>query len=142
MTGDIEQAQKHFPAVLEMEAPEDLREMAARELKPGGRGRTAVISLLDALRLFRGKSLHEVQEITFEIGMLGQHAQDITTPQESHVLRALPGRTFLALELLCIMYAGFKLFEPGMDIGVDPLARSGRWLGLGEYKTDTKEPAA
>ncbi len=24
-----------------------------------------------------------------------------------------------ALELLCIMYAGFKQFEPGMDIGVD-----------------------
>lgn len=49
----------------------------------------------------------------------GQHAQDINDPQESHVLRALPGWTFSALELVCIMYAGFKRIEPGMDIGVD-----------------------
>jgi hypothetical protein len=40
-------------------------------------------------------------------------------PQESHVLRALPGRVLSALELLCIMYAGFKRIEPGMDIGVE-----------------------
>jgi hypothetical protein len=31
----------------------------------------------------------------------------------------LPGRTFSVLELLCIMYADFKQFEPGMDLGVD-----------------------
>ncbi|MFA6371076.1 MAG: hypothetical protein WCW68_00475 [Methanothrix sp.] len=42
--GDIGPAQKHFPVVLEIEAPEDLRgltrnglrEMAARELKARG----------------------------------------------------------------------------------------------------------
>jgi hypothetical protein len=31
----------------------------------------AVFYLRDALRLFRGKSLPEIQEITFEIGMRG-----------------------------------------------------------------------
>jgi hypothetical protein len=71
------------------------------------------------MRLFRGKSLPEIQEISFEIGMLGKYGLDINDPQETHVLRALSGRIFSALELLCIMYAGFKLFEPGMDIGVD-----------------------
>ena len=70
-------------------------------------------------RLFRGKSLPEVQEITFEIGMLGQHAQDINDPKETHVLRSLPGRTFSPLQLICVMYAGFKRIEKGMDIGVD-----------------------
>ena len=54
-----------------------------------------------------GKSLQEIQEITFEIGMLGQYG----------VLRALPGRVFSAPQLVCIMYAGFKRIEPGMDIG-------------------------
>jgi len=34
----------------------------------------------------------------------------------------LPGRAFSALELLCIMYAGFTRSEPGMDI----------WVELGE----------
>jgi tetratricopeptide (TPR) repeat protein len=125
--GDMEPAQKHFQKVLEMEAPEELRSLArdglrriaARELKARGPRMDAVFYLLDAMRLFREKSLQEVQEITFEIGMLGQYGLDINDPQESHVLRALPGRTFSALELVCIMYAGFKRIEPGMDIGVD-----------------------
>ena len=76
----MEAAQKHFPAVPEMEAPEDLRGLArnglrgiaAREIKARGPCMDAVFYLLDALRLFREKSLQEIQEITFEIGMLGQ----------------------------------------------------------------------
>ena len=79
----------------------------------------AVFYLLDALRPFRRKSLQEIQEITFEIGMLGKYGLDINDPQETHILRALPGRGFSALQLICIMYAGFKRIEPGMDIGVD-----------------------
>ena len=125
--GDIEPTQKHFQKVLEMEAPEELRglarnglsKIAARELKARGPRMDAFFYLLDALRLFRGKSLQEIQEITFEIGILGKYGLDINDPQETHVLRALPGRVFSALELVCIMYAGFKRIEPGMDIGVD-----------------------
>jgi hypothetical protein len=125
--GDMEPAQKHFQKVLEMEAPEELRglardglrKIAARELKARGPRMDAVFYLLDAMRLLCGKSLQEIQEITFEIGMLGKYGLDINDPQESHVLRALPGRIFSALELVCIMYAGFKRIEPGMDIGVE-----------------------
>lgn len=125
--GDIEQAQKHFQKVLEMEAPENLRvlaknglrEIAVRGLKARGPRLDAVFYLLDALRLFRGKSLEEIREISFEIGMLGQYGLDINDPKETHVLRALPGRFFSALELVCIMYAGFKRTEPRMDIRVD-----------------------
>ena len=113
--------------VLEMPAPEGLRalarnglrEIAVRGLKSRGMRMGAVFYLMDAMRLFRGRPLKEVQEIAFEIGMLGQQGPDINDPKETHVLRALPERAFSALELLCIMYAGFKLFEPGMDIGVD-----------------------
>jgi len=79
----------------------------------------AVFYLLDALRPFRRKSLQEIQEIIFEIGMLGKYGLDINDPQETHILRALPGRVISALQLICIMYAGFKSIEPGMDIGVD-----------------------
>jgi hypothetical protein len=123
----MEPAQKHFQKVLEMEAPEELRSLArdglrkiaTRELKARGPRMDAVFYLLDAMRLFRGKSLPEIQEITFEIGMLDKYGLDINDPKETHVLRALPGRTFSALQLTCIMYAGFKRIEPGMDIGVD-----------------------
>jgi hypothetical protein len=41
----------------------------------------AVFYLLDALRLFRGKSLEEIGEISFEIGMLGRHGLDIDEPR-------------------------------------------------------------
>ena len=66
-----------------------------------------------------GKLLQEIQEITFEIGMLGQYGPDIYDPQGTHVLRVLLGRIFSALQLICVMYAGFKRIEKGMDIGVD-----------------------
>lgn len=72
----------------------------------------AVFYLLDALPLFRGKSLQEIQEITSEIGMLGNYGLDINDSQES-LLWALPGRAFSALHLIRIMYAGFKKIESG-----------------------------
>jgi hypothetical protein len=46
--------------------------------------------------------------------MLGRHGLDINDPKETHVLRALPGRSFSALELVCIMYAGFKCLPCGI----------------------------
>jgi hypothetical protein len=124
-------------------ARSELREIAVRELKARGPRMDAVSYLLDAMRLFRGKSLQEIQEITFEIGILGKYGLDINDPQESHVLRALPGRVFSALQLICIMYAGFKRIEPGMDIGVD----LGEEWGMaervgGEGEEESRESAA
>jgi len=63
----------------------------------------AVFYLLDALRLLRGKSLEEIREMSFEIGMIGRHGLDISDSKSSHVLRALPGKVFSARELVCIM---------------------------------------
>jgi hypothetical protein len=77
-----------------------------------------VFHLLDSMRLFRWKSLEEIPEISFEIGCWGGTG-GTSTIKSSHVLRALPGRVFSALGLVCIMYAGFKRIEPGMDVGVD-----------------------
>jgi len=103
-----------------MDAPEDsrgltrnkLREMAARELKARGPRKDGGLLSGWARRLFRGKSLQEFQEITFEIGMLGKYGLNINDPQETYVLRALPGRTFSAQELLCI-YELFTRNEAG-----------------------------
>ena len=62
----MEQAQKHFQQILDMEAPEDLRrlarnglrEIAARGLKAKGTRMDGILPdyLIDPLRLFRGKS--------------------------------------------------------------------------------------
>lgn len=88
MTGDIGPAQKHFPVVLVMEAPEDLydparnglREIAARELKARGPRLDGGLLSGWAGRLFRGRSLWE---ITFEIGMLGHHGRTSATPRRA-----------------------------------------------------------
>jgi hypothetical protein len=90
-----------------------------RELKARGPRMDVVFYLLDAMRLFYGKTLNEVREVAFEIGLQGQYGLDINDPKETHGLQSLLGRTFSALELLCIMYAGFKRIELGMDIVVD-----------------------
>jgi hypothetical protein len=66
-----------------------------------------------------GKLLQEIQEIPFEIGMLGQYGPDIYDPQGTRVLRVLLGRVFSALEMGCIKYAGFKEDRAGDGIGVD-----------------------
>ena len=52
----------------------------------------AVFYLLDALRLFRGKSLEEIREITFVIGMLGRHGLDIND-SKSYCGRCRGGRS-------------------------------------------------
>lgn len=110
-----------------MEAPEGLRrlargglrDIAAREFKAKGPRMDAVFYLLDAMKMFKSKSLEEIKEITFEIGMLGRYGLDINDASEQHVLQSLPGRAFSALQLVYIMYAGFKRIESGMNIGVD-----------------------
>jgi len=78
--------------VLEMEAPEELRglarkelsKIAAREFKARGQRIDAVFYLLDAMRLFHNKLLPEIQEITFKIVMRWQrgagHQQPVKVP--------------------------------------------------------------
>lgn len=43
------------------------------------------------MQLFSGKSLEDIREITFKIGMLGRYGLDINDPKSSHVLKSLPG---------------------------------------------------
>lgn len=62
--------------------------------------------------------LEEVREITFEIACWDSMGWISTTPRDVRPAVAA-GEDVLALQLVCIMYAGFKRIEPGMDIGVD-----------------------
>lgn len=109
-----------------MEAPESLhslarnglREIAAQEFRSPGIRMDAALYLLDAMKIFKDKSFQEIQEITFEIGMLGRFGLDINDHSTQHVLRSLPG-VFTSLNLVCIMYAGFKRIQPEMDLGID-----------------------
>ena len=123
---DFENAEKYFKALLDMQASETLKELARgglgeialKTLKSHGLRMDVVFYILSALEIFRGESVQRVKDISFEIGLLGRRGFEINDPTKKFTLRTLPGE-FTALQLVSIMYAGFKQFEPSLDIGMD-----------------------
>lgn len=92
----------------------------------------AVGFCLDALRRFRGLSKEEIQEITFEAGMLGARGLDVLSPDPKYVLRTLSG-PFSGLHLVCIEYVGFQIIDSTVNIGMDlsrEYAEAKRLFGL------------
>jgi hypothetical protein len=78
----------------------------------------AYIYCLDALRRFDGKSRDEIFAVASEIGILGMNGIDHTSAK-TYSLKAYPGETFTGLSLLCLMYVGFKLYDPSINSGLD-----------------------
>jgi tetratricopeptide (TPR) repeat protein len=79
----------------------------------------AVFYCLDAIRRFHGMNRTGVQEISFEIAALGTHGLDYTDAKQKYSLVTIPGKKFTGLQLMCLMYCGFKVLEPSMDTGMD-----------------------
>ena len=73
---------------------------------------------LDALRRFDGKSRDEIFAVASEIGILGMNGIDHTS-DKTYSLKAYPGEIFTGLSLLCLMYVGFKLYDPSVNSGLD-----------------------
>jgi len=57
--------------------------------------------------------------IASEIGILGMNGIDCVTPDKTYTLNSLPGEHFDGLQLLCLMYVGFKIVEPTLDTKLD-----------------------
>lgn len=74
---------------------------------------------LDALHRFDGKSRDQIFAVISEISILGINGIDHTTPGKTYSLKAYPGETFSGLHLLCLMYVGFKLYDPSVNSGLD-----------------------
>jgi tetratricopeptide (TPR) repeat protein len=79
----------------------------------------AVWHLLDALKRFENLDVRRVAEITFEVARLGESGLDYSSPEPKYRLTAYPCETFSGLQLMCIMYAGFKRIAPDQDTGMD-----------------------
>lgn len=79
----------------------------------------AVRHLLDALIRFDQLTPDQIQAITFEIGRTGQQGINYSNPQRLHHLDSLPGESFSGLELICLLFAGFKRLYPETDTGID-----------------------
>jgi tetratricopeptide (TPR) repeat protein len=78
----------------------------------------AYMYCLDALRRFDGKSRDEIVAVASEIGILGMNGIDHTS-EKTYTLMAFPNERFTGLALLCIMYVGFKLYDPSINSGLD-----------------------
>lgn len=74
---------------------------------------------LDALRRFDGKSRDEIFAVASEIGILGMTGIDHTSSDKTYSLKAYPGEIFSGLQLLCLMYVGFNMFDPNVNCGLD-----------------------
>jgi Flp pilus assembly protein TadD len=79
----------------------------------------AVWHLLDALKRFENLDARRVGEITFEIARLGESGLDYSSPEPKYRLTAYPEESFSGLQLMCLMYAGFKRIAPDQDTGMD-----------------------
>ena len=60
-----------------------------------------------------------VMEITFEVARLGESGLDYANPEKKYTVSAYPGESFSGLQLMCLMYAGFKRIAPDQDTGMD-----------------------
>jgi tetratricopeptide (TPR) repeat protein len=99
------------------QARTELAEKGFREATTAERP-DAVMYCLGALERFAKLSRNDVQSIAFEIGMLGRSGLDVNNPDTRYHLRSLPG-DFSGLQLVAMMYVGFKQIAPEMDIGFD-----------------------
>ncbi len=123
---DLENAEKYFKDILDMPASETLKELAREELgeiafktlKSSGPRMDVVFYMIGALKMFKDKPQKKVQDISFEIALLGRGGFEINDPTKKFRLKTLPG-DFTALQLVSIMYIGFQQIDPSLDLGMD-----------------------
>lgn len=118
----LEDADAAYRQVVAMDEFNDMAKRAKERLsslarvgfmmRGGTTGRPdAVMYCLSALEYFADLPDEEVQRIAFEIGVLGTKGFEINDPAQQYQLRSMPGK-FSGLQMVCIMYVGFKRIAP------------------------------
>ncbi|HEX6383997.1 MAG TPA: hypothetical protein VF177_04945, partial [Anaerolineae bacterium] len=79
----------------------------------------SVMYCLSALQRFENMSREEIQQVAGEIALLGAGGLDYASPDKKYTLNSLPGEQFSGLQLMCLMYVGFKDIDPTLDLGID-----------------------
>ena len=106
------------PETLKELARERLGEIAFKTLKSSGPRMDVVFYMISALKMFKDKPQKKVQDISFEIALIGREGFEINDPTKKFRLKTLPGE-FTALQLVSIMYIGFQQIDPSLDLGMD-----------------------
>ncbi len=79
----------------------------------------AVMYCLGALQRFDKMSRDEIYAIVSEIAVLGRDGLDYADADQKYTLQSLPNEYFSGLQLMCLMYVGFKDINPTLDTGMD-----------------------
>ena len=79
----------------------------------------AVYFLLDALKRYDKMPVQKIREITMEVGLIGRDGLDYASPDQKYTLQSLPGEKLSGLNLMCLMFAGFKRIAPGHNLQMD-----------------------
>lgn len=108
------------PQITELakQARSRLAQKSFRGAAIGGLRMDAVMYCLSALQEFAKLDAEEVQSATFEIALLGRSGLDTNDSTLKYTLRSLTG-TFSGLQLVAMMFVGFKQIEPTLDAGFD-----------------------
>jgi hypothetical protein len=61
----------------------------------------------------------QVREVAYEIAMVGRNGLDYSSPDQKYTLKSLADERFSGLQLMCLMFAGFKRFAPEHDLQMD-----------------------
>jgi hypothetical protein len=75
--------------------------------------------LVDAIQTFKSMSDEEIQQVTFEIAMLGNQGLDPYETDKRYSLNSMHDREFSPLQLLAYMFAGFKRIDESVDTQLD-----------------------
>jgi tetratricopeptide (TPR) repeat protein len=79
----------------------------------------AVWHLLAVLKRYDKLPVEKVREIAFEAASVGRNGLDYASPEPKYTLKSLPDEQFTGLQMMCLMYAGFKRIAPEHDLGMD-----------------------
>ena len=118
-------------AELARKARSQIAETAFHGATPDTPRMDAVMYCLSALKYFDKLPLEQVQQIGFEIALLGTRGLDVNSPDQKYTLRSMDGN-FSGLHLLCLQYVAFKKIAPEHNIGFDLSAEYQTALGLFE----------
>jgi tetratricopeptide (TPR) repeat protein len=124
--GKLDDADKYFKIVIALDestkiaslAKDIRREIAEINLKSKGFRTDAMFYCLSAQQFFKGKTIDEVKQVAFEIGLKGRQGLDINNPDKKYTLKTMKG-SFTGLQLVSYMYVGFKIIDHSQDIGLD-----------------------
>ena len=105
-------------AELAQQARRKMAEETFKERAVGGLRPDALMYCLDAIEKFENMSQEKVKQIAFEIALKGRTGLDTNDPTPRYQLKSLSGN-FSGLNLVCLMYVGFKSIAPEMDVGFD-----------------------